>query len=415
MNCRNYSRQRLSPLSRMFGVMMIAMLITIGLVLPGATATGPAPRGKQADSAMVAKCKADLAGRLKLQARYIEVSEMKPVIWPDAALGMPETGKVYAQVSTPGLRIILQAKSTRYLYTTSTKAFRYGGPAGIWGYSALYSKPVADEPNLNRDLYQCSLLGTNSIRVVSGVTDYYPQRKGMVIFTRRTSRSGHDLLYVKADGSGKAKPLYSAFDFGAAALNGAQNEWAGFVRPSLGAEWGVVVAPTGKAKANVKTLPLPEGVRPGEIAWSGEKIVILTKKGEQEVCFEISLKAAKPAWKQLGASEFPGRTDFMLNKSETLEIDQVNENGKPGVEVARVWFTGDRKLTARINGLTMRGYDLLGGRYAIVWGEKGSQPAVATVDIATGEVIPSSGDLGRDIKPFLYSVHDSPIAMGEAK
>jgi hypothetical protein len=47
----------------------------------------------------------------------------------------------------------------------------------------------------------------------------------------------------------------------------------------------------------------------------------------------------------------------MLNKSESLEVTQINENGKPAVEVAKVWFTGDRNVVAKISGFTMKGND----------------------------------------------------------
>jgi len=400
---------------RIFEFMVITALIAVGCGLLGATVSGAAQVGKQTDSPIVAKCKADLAKRFKLQAKDIKVIDKQATTWPDAALGMPESGKMYAQVMTPGSRIMLQARNSQYLYTTSAKAFKYGGPVFIWSYSMLYTRPAKGEPNLNNDLYQCSLLGTNTFRLVSGMAAYYPQEKGAVIFTRRTSRSGFDLLYIKAGKAAKEKILRSAFDFGAAAFNSAQDEWAGYVRPRLGGAWCVVVAPLPRNSANARTLDLPEGVRPGQIAWSGENLMILAKKGEGTACFETSPKAGTPEWKAVGTHTFPGLPDFMLNKSQSLEIDQVKDSAKPSVEVALVWFTGDRDVKATVSGLTLRGYDLLGGRYAFIWGEKGSRPAAYTVDIATGEVIPSYSGAGQDIKPFLYPPHGNPIVQARSK
>lgn len=407
------NRRKLSSIFRLFGFMAILTLITAVCGQIGASASVAAPVGKQVDSPIVSKCKADLVKRFKLQAQYIKVINKQAATWPDAALGMPEIGKMYAQMVTPGFRVILEARGSRYLYTTSAKDFKYGGPVSIWSYSMLYSTPVPNEPNLNGDLYQCSLLGTNSVLIFSGATDYYPQEKGVVIVKQRTSRSSHILLYVKAAESMKAKTLYGAFDFGEAAMNSAQNEWAGFVRPTLGAVWNIVVARIGQDSSNALTLPLPDGVRPGRIAWSGEKIMILVPKGDRTVCFETSLKASPSEWKEVGAYTFSGLTSYMLNKSESLEIDQVMENGKPIVEVARVWFTGDRNVIAKISGFTLRNYDLLGSRYAFISGEKGSEPAAYTVDIATGEIIPSFRGASRDIKPFRYPVQHNPLVLGK--
>jgi hypothetical protein len=169
--------------------------------------------------------------------------------------------------------------------------------------------------------------------------------------------------------------IYQAFDFGDAALNNVQDRWAGYVRPRLGFEWTVVVSRMGQDSSEAETLPLPEGTQPGKIAWSGETLMILVNKDDRKVAFETTPKVGTSEWKPVGAFAFPGRDAFMLNKSETLEIDQVKEDGKPGVEVARVWFTGDRNVVAKIDGLTLRGCDLL-GRFAFIRGEKAGEPAV---------------------------------------
>lgn len=371
-------------------------------------------RARAAPPPIVAKCKADLAKRLKVPAKTINVSDTQPATWPDTALGMPGIGKMYAQVLTPGFRVILQAKGSQYLYTASAKAFKYGGPVSIWSCSMLYIKEVPDEPDLNGDLYQCSLMGTNSVLLVPKVTDYYPQGKGVVIVKRRTSRSSHELLYVKAGDAANVKTLYSAFDFGDAAMNSVQDKWAGFVRPSVGAAWNVVVAGIGQNTNNAQTLPLPDGFKPDRIAWSGEMLFILGKKEEQPVCFETSLKAGESEWKEVGSYIFPGLTEFMLNKSETLEIDQVTENGKPGVEVALVWFTGDRNVVAKISDITLSGYDLVGG-YAFIWGEKGSKSAAYAVNIRTSEIISGFIGAGRNIKPFSYPPQRNPMVLEKSK
>lgn len=371
------------------------LLLCLGLAWSAAFAAAKTP-----DASLVAKCKADLAKRLHVSARAISVAETLATTWPDAALGLPEMDAVYAQALTPGWKIVLETRSTRYLYTTSQRAFRYGGPVGTWAHSLLFLQPILNEPNMNGDLYQCSLVGTNCVRLCAGVTAYYPQEQGTVIVKRRTSRSSHELLYVKAAKAAKPTILLAAFDFGAAAFNGAQDTWAGFVRPRLGGNWHVVVARIGQTLAQAQTLPLPDGVQPGRIAWSADQVFILTSDGKAS--YAIMPGAATPTWKSVGVHLFPGRTSYMLNKSESLEITQVTKDGKPSIEVARVWFTGDRKVVATIPGVTLRDDDLLGLRYAFIAGERAGKPVAYTVDLATGEVLTSFRGAGHDIQPFAY-------------
>ncbi|HEY3377475.1 MAG TPA: hypothetical protein VGL77_08260 [Armatimonadota bacterium] len=395
--------------SRRFRVFGIATLLSLiaGLGLPGLRASAAAARQK-AVPAIVAQCRADLAQRLECDAQGITLVEAQATVWPNAALGMPERDKAYAQVQTPGWKITLEALSDRYLYTASARTFRYGGPVATWAYSALYLVTVPDEPNMNGDLYQCSLAGTNTVRLISGVTDYYPQANGIILAKRRTSRSSHELLYVKADGTGKTKTLYGAFDLGEAAINGTQDTWAGFVRPMVGAAWNVVVARVGQDGGNALTLPLPDGVRTGKIAWSGEKLMILVTKDERTTCFEITPAAGAANWKEVNRQMFPGQRSYMLNKSAKLEITQVNNEGKPGVEVASVWFTGDRNVMTRISGVTLRGYELLSARFVLIWGEADTKQAAYTVDIATGKVVLDFRIAGQNMKPFKYAPVSKP-------
>ncbi len=364
---------------------------------------------------IVEKARTDLAKRFKMQAKNIKVIEAKPVTWPDASLGMPEPGKVYAQVLTPGYQIILEARNTRYLYTASAKTFKYGGPINIWSYSLLYTKPIPNEANMNEDLYQCSPVGTNCVRIFSGVENYYPQLNGSIIAERRTSRSGQELLYFKASDPKKAKVLYASFAFGSAAVNAKGTEWAAFIRPGLGSGWHIVVGKVGQEGHDLPTLPLPDGVQAGQIAWSGENVQILSNDGMRPIAFQISPKAASPKWESVPAYDFPGMPDYMLNKSESLEVYQSTENGKPYVEVASVWFTGDRTTIARINGMTLRDQNFVGGRWVFLAGELNGKPVSYIVDIQTDEVIPGIRGGGRNIKLFQSPPRDIPFAVGKTK
>jgi hypothetical protein len=61
-------------------------------------------------AAVVQTAKQDLAKRLKVPERSIElVGPVEEVTWPDASLGCPEPGMLYAQVLTPGYRFKLQS------------------------------------------------------------------------------------------------------------------------------------------------------------------------------------------------------------------------------------------------------------------------------------------------------------------
>ena len=78
----------------------------------------PPPAGVATDPAapLVALAKADLAERLNVGPDEIAVQSVEPTEFPDASLGVPEQGKVYAQVITPGYVIRLVVNSTVYEY-----------------------------------------------------------------------------------------------------------------------------------------------------------------------------------------------------------------------------------------------------------------------------------------------------------
>ncbi|MHB1455427.1 MAG: hypothetical protein ACYC0V_00770 [Armatimonadota bacterium] len=373
---------------------------------------------KSTDSPIVIKCKADLAKRMNLPVDFIKTIKVIPVTIPDASLGIPERDKVYIQKLTPGLRIILESKNHQYLYMTSAKSFKYGGPVNTWASSILYTVPVPNEPNLNGDLYQCSFIGTNHTRLASEITDYYPQDKGVILATSRTSRSGFDLLYIDAKKPMKSTVLFGAFHIGPAALNNDHSKWAAIVRIMVGSGWYAAVSDVGKNDGNAIKIALPEGVRPENIAWSGDDLMILTKDGEALVCWKTSSKSGNSDWKKVGGYEFPALPDYMLNKSESLEIKQVTKDNHPMpkydtpyVEVARVWFTGDTNVIAELKDLKMTGSDFFDGQYALIWGEKNSKQVFYAVDIWSKEVISGYIGNGRNIKPFKHPVLRSPLSL----
>ena len=83
---------------------MIAVLAALLL------ANGPA-------AARVEKlARADLAASEKIAEGKIQTRSVQPVTWPDAGLGCPEPGKMYAQVETRGYLIELEARGKVHRY-----------------------------------------------------------------------------------------------------------------------------------------------------------------------------------------------------------------------------------------------------------------------------------------------------------
>ena len=69
---------------------------------------------------LVVQVKEDLARRLSITVDGIGLVEAEAVEWPDASLGCPQSGMMYAQVITPGFRVVLEAKGQTYEYHTDT-------------------------------------------------------------------------------------------------------------------------------------------------------------------------------------------------------------------------------------------------------------------------------------------------------
>jgi hypothetical protein len=77
---------------------------------PAAQTAGPA------DSEVVSKAKSDLAKRTGVAVSDIKTRSVEAVNWPDASLGCPQPDMMYAQVVTPGQRIVLEAGGQTYEY-----------------------------------------------------------------------------------------------------------------------------------------------------------------------------------------------------------------------------------------------------------------------------------------------------------
>ena len=78
---------------------------------------------------------ADLAMRLDVKPDEIAVVKVEPVTWSDASLDCPQPGMMYAQVLTPGYRIVLKAGKEVYDYRTAREQYVIlcgdDGPTGL--------------------------------------------------------------------------------------------------------------------------------------------------------------------------------------------------------------------------------------------------------------------------------------------
>ncbi|MFU8795679.1 MAG: hypothetical protein ACNA7X_00070 [Dehalococcoidia bacterium] len=100
-----------------FLVIVIAAFSLVGYALASGPLSGAAPDPEWAKP-LVELAKADLAGRKGIEKEQIAVVSVKAVEWPDASLGCPEPGMFYAQVITPGCRILLSHDGQTYRYHT---------------------------------------------------------------------------------------------------------------------------------------------------------------------------------------------------------------------------------------------------------------------------------------------------------
>jgi hypothetical protein len=65
-------------------------------------------------TSVVAASRAHLARELDVPTQEVKPVRAESVEWPDASLGCPEAGKAYAQVITPGYRVVLRVGEREY-------------------------------------------------------------------------------------------------------------------------------------------------------------------------------------------------------------------------------------------------------------------------------------------------------------
>ncbi len=90
---------------------------------PATATVGGPPMDRRTSSgveALTTLAKQDLVGRTGVSEAQITVVSATSEEWRDSSLGCPQPGGMYAQVITPGYRIVLEAGGKRYEYHTDS-------------------------------------------------------------------------------------------------------------------------------------------------------------------------------------------------------------------------------------------------------------------------------------------------------
>ena len=67
---------------------------------------------------MTQLAKESMAKKFKVSEDQVHLSSVEAMIWPDASLGCPRAGEIYAQVLTPGFQILFEANGQSASYHT---------------------------------------------------------------------------------------------------------------------------------------------------------------------------------------------------------------------------------------------------------------------------------------------------------
>jgi hypothetical protein len=86
----------------------------------------PTPLGDPFKTLVFDLARRDLGKRLGVPLEQIEFVSAEEVTWRDAALGCPQPGMFYAQVLSPGYRLMLKASGQIYTYHTDLET------AAVW-------------------------------------------------------------------------------------------------------------------------------------------------------------------------------------------------------------------------------------------------------------------------------------------
>ncbi len=85
------------------------------------SSTGSSGSSSSELNALIEKARQDLSTRMAIALTEIKLVEATEVVWPDAGLGCGKADMMYAQMLTPGYRIVLSNGGAQYEYHTNKK------------------------------------------------------------------------------------------------------------------------------------------------------------------------------------------------------------------------------------------------------------------------------------------------------
>jgi hypothetical protein len=399
---------------------LFAAGLALCLAAPAA-ASAPQKAPEPGVPAIAEACRKDLALRLKVDPGLVELKSSAEVVWPDAALGLRRPGEMAAQVLTPGHSLILEVKpqGREYLYTAGGKSFRYGGPLELWANSALTVEGGESDPNFNGRLVQLSLIGTNREVLLEGVGDFYPQPDGSLFAKRRTSRSGHKLLYAAPGKTVDAAVVAAAFDFTDAVVSPDGRRGAVLARTGPELAWELVIVSLASAPSEPRRVGLPEGLRPERLRWrrdgdpddvstgDGHPLVLMGSLDGKPARYGLADLDGAPSWESLPAYVASEHWDFVLSKSHSLGVGEIEMDGKPAVRLEYIWWNRGPEEIATIPGLKLDGYRWARGHeFVFIAGHGEDGHAGLVVDIRTGEVLTAVSGARNPVRLFSMPPYD---------
>ena len=375
--------------------------------------------------AVVEACREDLARRLGIDAGLIDLVRSTEAVWPDAAMGLRQAGEIAAQVLTPGHRLtfIPKPRGREYLYHAGERGFRYGGPLELWAVSALTIEGGENDPNLNGRLIQLALTGTNREVLLDGVSDAYPQDDGSFFAKRRTSRSGHELLYAPPGRAREANVVATAFDFVDAAVSPGGRLAAAIARTGPELAWEIVLVPLPPGAGSIRRVGIPEGLKPADLRWpaapqggvEGQPPVLIGNREGKELRFGLLDLETAPRWESLPSYVASEERDFVLSKSHSLAVYGTDVEGRPAVRVEYVWWNRPPEEIATVRDLKLEGQQWVCGReFVFITGSANQGFKAVTVDIDTGEVLTAAAGARNPVKLLRAPPAGSPSAGSTA-
>ena len=266
---------------------------------------------------------ADLAARLNVAADAITVVGAEDVQWTDGSLGLPEPGMVYTKAIVSGQRITLQAQGRNFAYhAAGAPPARYAGVVYADDAQVSVLAMARTEPADGNNFFHLVRIEPQTGQrdtVVEFVSSFATTPDGRdVLIKRRTSRSGHLVAHVAADGT--VTELARAFDFHAMALRADGSMAAYWSRRSIGERTPILNIRAQPWDAGETIAPdlsgLPAGFSAGDLVWtdSGLAFTAYTDAGARAFYWTPG-----DGLSELGAFEVMGwvpRTRALLVKRE---------------------------------------------------------------------------------------------------